>query len=100
MKINEELKSRLFQTGYVRDYLLIIEDEFNKELRNLLKGTDSSLNQKERLFSQLYVCRIEFFHEDDRFAVLDITIDEGITNDLLVIGIDKFNNITYTTIEG
>ncbi len=99
LKIYKYLKSSLYKIGFVKDYISIIQENFRKDMRDLLKGTNPNLSQEERLFSQLYICRIEFFQEGEQFAILDFTIDEGATNDLLVVGLDKSGDINYMMVD-
>jgi len=99
--IKSKLNSMLNQVGFVRDYISIIKDDFEDQIEELIDGIDSYQNIDEKLLSKLYICRLKFLTTDDRnrFAIIDFTIDEEITNDLLVIGIRKDSEIVYTFIE-
>lgn len=98
--IKSGLLSMLNQEGFVRDYISMIKEDLEEEIQELIDNIDSK-SIEERLLSKLYICRLEFLlsEEKGRFAIIDFTIDEELTGDLLVVGIQENNEIVYTTIE-
>ena len=68
-----------------------IEGQDKGDIDKLIENADKTLNQKEKLLSVLTLLNIRFYpeSEDNMFAVFDYTIDEQLTDELLVVKIYK-----------
>lgn len=87
------------EEGESKNYIdFQIEGQEKENITDLISNTNRKLNKKEKLLSVLYLLRIDFYpeKEDKVFAVYDYTIDEDLTDDLLVIVLYKDNTARIT----
>ncbi|MGB4812191.1 MAG: DUF2004 domain-containing protein [Methylophilaceae bacterium] len=72
-----------------------IEDQDKGDIDDLIENADKTLNKKEKLLSILTLLNIRFYPEteDNMFVVFDYTIDEALTDDLLVVKIYKDDTV-------
>jgi hypothetical protein len=85
--------------GEVKNYIdWQIDEQEKEEIDNLILTVDKKLNKREKLLSVIYLLRIGFYpeKEDKVFAVHDYTIDDDLTDELLVAILDKNNTVTIT----
>jgi hypothetical protein len=86
------------QKGDVMEYINSFIEEFDKEdIADLIKGIDKKLSKKEKLLSILVLLQIVFYpeREDETFAILDYTISEELTDELIAVKIYKDNSIRF-----
>jgi hypothetical protein len=86
------------QKGDVMDYIDFHIEEFDKEdIADLIKGIDKKLSKKEKLLSILVLLRIVFYPErdDGTFAVLDYTISEELTDELIAVKLYKDDTMDF-----
>jgi Protein of unknown function (DUF2004) len=82
--------------GITKEYIDIVIDEIDKEdIDDLIREANKSLKRKEKILSVLYLITINFYpREDDKsFVILDYTIDEESTNELLVVVLNRDNGV-------
>lgn len=96
-EIRQIMHRDLKKKSVTKEYIDILLEYHEKEdITELIKGTDKSLTKKERILSILYVSTINFFPEtaDDVFVVYDFTVDEELTDQLLVVVESKKQEIS------
>ncbi len=87
------------EKGESKNYIdFQIEGQEKEDIADLISNADKKLNKKEKLLSVLYLLRISFYPEmeDKVFAVYDYTIDDDLTDDLLVVILYKDNTARIT----
>jgi hypothetical protein len=100
--IRSALKKDLKVGGFTRSYVDIMLEELDEdEINDLLAGADQKLKKKEQLLSLIYLHRIGFYpeKEDESLAVFDYTLNEDLTDELLVVNISKDKQIKWITVE-
>lgn len=98
----EKFINNEFQTGSeVDDYIdFHIEELFDEDLEKLLKDADKTMPRKERLLSILKLERIGFYPEDARhYAIFDFVTDREISDNLLVVKLNKNGELDLITME-
>ncbi len=86
------------QKGNVMEYINFFIEEFDKEdIADLIKGIDKKLSKKEKLLSILVLLQIVFYPErdDETFAILDYTVSEELTDELIAVKLYKDNSIKF-----
>lgn len=84
----------------VNEYLAFhLEECEPDELEPLLVNADKNLSTEAQLVSILKIKRIGIYPNDDNYAVLDFTIDEDVTQYILVVNLDAENALNYITME-
>lgn len=104
--INEKVSRIIIQENFqdqreAKNYIdFEIEKLDESDISILTTDAKKNLKIEEQLLSALYLLRVSFYPEkDDKvFAVYDYTIEEDLTNNLLVVIINK-DNSTRITIE-
>ncbi len=83
---------------YMEDFLRELDDE---DLISVLHGTDEELPTEDRMLQKFYIKRISFYpeKEDELLAVLDYAISGNITEDALVVMINKQMKLKGIVIE-
>jgi hypothetical protein len=77
-----------------------IEELDNDELEDLLENADKSLSKEEQILSVLKLIRVGFYPEnEEEFVVFDFTIDEDISQYLLVVKMNNHKAIEEITME-
>jgi hypothetical protein len=73
---------------YLNEFLMEMEDD---DLLSVLHDTDEELPTEFRLLEKLYIKRISFYpeKEDDLLAVIDYALSGVITEDVLVVLLNK-----------
>jgi Protein of unknown function (DUF2004) len=87
------------EKGESKNYIdFQIEGQDKEDISDLISDADKTLNKREKLLSVLYLLRISFYPEteDKVFAVYDYTIDDDLTDDLLVVILYKDNTARIT----
>jgi Protein of unknown function (DUF2004) len=87
------------EKGESKNYIdFQIEGQEKEDIADLISNADKKLNKREKLLSVLYLLRIGFYPEteDKVFAVYDYTIDDDLTDDLLVVILYKDNTARIT----
>ena len=91
-----------FATGTdVKEFIAFHIDEVEKhELDKLVMKADKKLSIEEQLLSVLKIRRIGFYPEEDEiFAILDFTLDEDLSDYLLVVNMNSKREVEYITME-
>jgi hypothetical protein len=89
----------IYPKGFVRSYINgQIKDQDKEDIADLIAEVDKKLKKNEKLLSVLYLLRIGFYPEKEVlfFANYDYTIDEDLTDELLVVVENKDNSIAIT----
>lgn len=83
---------------YMEEFLRELDDD---DLISVLHGTDEELPTEERMFQKFYINRISFYpeKEDELLAVLDYAISGNITEDALVVMLNKQMKLKGIVIE-
>ena len=77
-----------------------LDDFFEDDPEEILKGTDPELNNKERFLKTLRVNRVGIYPDDEEhFLIIDWMTDPELSNYILVININKNLNLEYITVE-
>ncbi|MDR0659952.1 MAG: DUF2004 domain-containing protein [Prevotellaceae bacterium] len=73
--------------SFVKDYISFFKEtmEENGDIEAYVDENDSSKSIEERLLNRFYLLRISICPNGDTFAILDYTIDDEYTDDLLVV---------------
>lgn len=82
------IKENYLKNGEAKYYIdNKIEQQNKDDIADLIENADKKLSKKERLLSILKLLEIRFYpeSEDKMFVVFDYTIDEELTDDLLVV---------------
>ena len=93
------LKEDYNQEGVTKEYIDIQTKYLESDdISMLIKNADSKLSKEEKLLSMVKLLQIVFYpdKEDNMFAVYDYTIDEELTDDLLVAKLYKDDGVTVT----
>jgi len=83
---------------YIEEFLRELDDD---DLISVLHGTDEELSTEERMFEKCYIRRMSFYpeKEDDLLVVIDYAISGNITEDSLVVMINKKMKLKGIVIE-
>lgn len=83
---------------YIEEFLRELDDD---DLISVLHGTDEELTTEERMFEKLYIKRVSFYpeKEDELLAVIDYAISGNITEDALVVMLNKQMRLKGIVIE-
>jgi hypothetical protein len=83
---------------YMEEFLRELDDE---DLLSALHGTDEELSTEERMFQKFYIKRISFYpeKEDELLAVIDYAISGNVTEDVLVVMLNKQMKLKGIVIE-
>jgi hypothetical protein len=77
-----------------------IEELDSDDLKALLKGAKQGTTKEEKLLSTIRLKRIGFYpHTDERFVNLDYTLDEDLTDYLVVLDFTEDGKLHYITLE-
>ncbi len=96
--INQEFGK---SSGYVADYISFFKEaiEENEELENFVDKSNRTKSAEEQLLDQFYLLRIGIYSNGSVFAVLDYTIDDEYTDDLLVVYLTDKGELDGMSIE-
>lgn len=97
--IRQTIQSNFKDQGEAKNYInFLLTDHDEDDLVSLTEDNTEDLGLEEKLLSTLYLLRISFYPEeaDKVFAVYDYTIDEDLTNDLLVVIVSKDGKVKIT----
>ena len=88
-------------SGFVSDYISFFKEaiEENGDLDEYIDENNSDKSVEEQLLNQLYLLRIGIYSNGGVFAVLDYTIDDEYTDDLLVVYLTDKGELDGMTIE-
>jgi len=81
------------------NYINLLKEEYPlNEILLLIESNKSKLTDDKKLLNELYLVQIAFYpnKEDKMFAVLDYTINDALTDDLLVVKCYKNESIQIT----
>ena len=82
---------------YIGHHLEELEEE---QVDELVKAADPNLPREKQLVSILKLARAGFYpHQDDNFVTLDFTIDEELTQYLIVVELTSKGDVNYITME-
>lgn len=98
-KIRIAIKEDFKEEGEAKNYVdFQIEGQEDEAISKLIAQTNKNITKEEQLLSTLYLLAVNFYpdKEDKVFAVYDYTIEEELTDDLLVVIISKDNRIKIT----
>ena len=89
------------EEGITREYLEFhIEELQENELKDLLKQATSARKKRKKVFKLLHLTRIGFYpHDPQHYAVFDYTIGDDLTDNLLVVVINKEDEVEFITME-
>lgn len=87
--------------SYVRDYISFFKGaiEENGDLDSYVDESNADKSVEEQLLSKFYLLRVGIYPNADTFAILDYTLDEEYTDDLLVIYLTDKGELNGMTIE-
>ncbi len=90
-----------FKTGVdVKEYISFhLDDFFEDNPEEILKGTDPSLSNDERFLQTVKLKRIGFYPSSDKYMVFDYMTNEELSNYILVINVNKHQELVNITIE-
>ena len=96
--INQELGRT---PGFVVDYVSFFKDaiEENGDVDDYIDKSNTDESIEQQLLNRLYLLRVGIYPSGGAFAILDYTIDEEYTDDLLVVYLSKNGEVEGTTIE-
>jgi hypothetical protein len=99
--VTEYLKENRSNEEAVDEYLEHHLNELEEtEISNLLKNSNNSLSKKDQLFELLKLKRIGIYPEsEDEYVVCDFMINDDLSDYLLVVKLDKNEDIDEVTIE-
>lgn len=85
----------------VKEFLTFhIEELDQNELADLLKEADQNLSMEQQILSTLKLKRIGFYpDEEENFAVLDFTLNEDLSQYILVVNMTDNKAVNYITME-
>lgn len=85
----------------VKEFLTFhIEELDQNELADLLKEADQNLSIEQQILSTLKLKRIGFYpDEEENFAVLDFTLNEDLSQYILVVNMTDNKAVNYITME-
>jgi len=100
-KIKKQIWQYVGQEGIVKEYLKFhIEQIDSQTLNNYLKDTDQNLTTELQLLSKIKLKRIGFFPDSPNFTVvLDYRVLSELSDEILVVILDKNGEIEKITIE-
>ena len=100
-KIKKEILEYIDEEGMVKEYFKFHIEEINSEtLNDYLKDTDQNLSTELRLFSKTKLKRIGFYPDNPKsIAVFDYRIFSELSDEILVVVLDKNGEIEKITIE-
>lgn len=89
------------EKGLTKDYCEIIIDSFEDDIDELLENTNKKLSKIKRVLSLINLKRVGcYLDKDDKHTIVcDYTVNQEMTDELLVVCLDTDLNITYITIE-
>jgi len=101
-----DLAEKEIQTDFsngeeVKEFITFHIEELDKDdIDNLLKEADKNLSIEQQILSILKLKRIGFYPDDeDNFAVLDFTLNEDLSQYILVVNITENKALNYITME-
>lgn len=85
---------------WVKEYISIhLDDFFVDDPEEILEGTDSSLDNETRFLQTLKVNRIGIYPSSDNYLVIDWMTNPDLSNEILVVGVNRNFELEYITIE-
>ncbi len=100
-KIKKQILEYLDEDGVVKEYFKFHIDEIDSEtLNDYIKDTDQNLSIELRLFSKTKLKRIGFYPDSPKsIAVFDYRVFSELSDEILVIVLDRNGEIEKITIE-
>ena len=103
IEINENNIRRAIQEnfdagGESKEYICDqLDDQDAEDIEELIKDSDETLSQPQRILSRLKLLRVVFYPEidDPMFAVFDYSIGEELTDELLAVKLKKNGKIGF-----
>ena len=99
--IKKQILEYLDEDGVVKEYFKFHIDEIDSEtLNDYIKDTDQNLSIELRLFSKTKLKRIGFYPDSPKsIAVFDYRVFSELSDEILVIVLDRNGEIEKITIE-
>lgn len=97
-EIRQFIKSDFKTEGMSKEYIEYHVEEFDdNELKPLIDINNDRDTIEEQLLSKVYIRRIGFYPNDNRFAILDFHVNDKISDQILVIIVenDMGHDITW-----
>jgi len=83
--------------GMSKEYFEYHAEEFDEEeLEPLIDRTNKEKTIEEQLLSKVYIQRIGFYPNDNRFAILDFYVNDEISDQILVLIVENDMNYNIT----
>jgi len=106
----QDIKNRTFikadfrdANGETKKYLEEHIETIPERLKGIINFEDNTISPEEQLLQKLKLLRIGFYpdkkYDTEVFAIYDYTIDDTITDELLVINLDKEGKLMHISWE-
>lgn len=84
----------------VNEYISFhLDDFFEDNPEEILKGTDPTLNNKDRFLQTLRINRIGIYPSSENYVILDWMTNPELSNYILVVNVNDKLELEYITIE-
>lgn len=84
----------------VNEYISFhLDDFFEDNPEEILKGTDPKLNNKERFLQTLRINRVGIYQSSENYLILDWMTNPELSNYILVVNVNDKFELEYITVE-
>ncbi|TDT50531.1 uncharacterized protein DUF2004 [Maribacter spongiicola] len=94
-ELRKFIKSNFNNNGISKEYIEYHTEEFDdEELTPLINMSNKEMSIEEQLLSNIYISRIGFYPNDNRYIVLDFYVNDEISDQILVLIVE--NDMSYS----